>query len=291
VIAAVYGVSHSKPGVTENLALRLMRDKDSQFAIALLHCNCGQLTSNDPYSPCTLADLIHSGFDYWALGHIHKRAILSHADPIVAYPGNSQGLNPKETGPKGCYVVSVDDLGRASMEFVETDAVRWFDEEISASEIMREQDLIEFLDTRVEDIRRISGRPSLVRFRLTGKTPLHRELMRKGILDDITADIRDREVLQGNFVWVESIVDDTRPDINIDERRQSEDFVGDFLRLAQEVRDNPDRLADLRSVLSPLFEYSRARSYLTQPDDDQIVEWLDLATAYGLDALTEESQQ
>jgi hypothetical protein len=122
-------------------------------------------------------------------------------------------------------------------------------------------------------------------WKVTGRTPLHCDLARKGILDDITTDIRDGEILQSNFIWVESIVDNTRSDINIEERRLSEDFVGDFLRLAQEVRENPDRLADLRSALEPLFE----RTYLTQPDNDQLTAWLDAAEVYGLDALTEEA--
>ncbi|MEN6357873.1 MAG: DNA repair exonuclease [Armatimonadota bacterium] len=289
LIATVHGISHSKSGITENLALRLSHDKDSPFAVALLHCNCGQAASYDPYAPCTLADLADSGFDYWALGHIHKRAILRDSAPLVVYPGSSQGLNPKETGPKGCYIVSVDDAGSASLEFTETDAIRWFDEEISATGVTQEQELIDSLGERLEDIRRRSGRPALVRFHLIGRTPLHRTLARKAILEDITDDLRQSESLHGDFVWVESIIDETRPDINIDERRLSEDFVGDFLRLAQEARQNPDRLAGLRSALQPLFEHGRAHAYLSRPSDDRLLEWLDAAALYGLDALTEET--
>jgi hypothetical protein len=184
--------------------------------------------------------------------------------------------------------VSVDDSGRNDIEFAETDTVRWFDEEISAAGIAREQDLIDALSEKVEDIRRVSPRPALVRFSLMGRTSLHRTLARKGILDDITADLRQSETLQGNFVWVESIIDDTRPDINIDERRLSEDFVGDFLRMTQEARENPESLSALRTALKPLFEHGRGRAYLSQPDDDQLLAWLDMAATYGLDALTEE---
>ncbi|MCE5321971.1 exonuclease SbcCD subunit D [bacterium] len=289
LIATVNGISHSKQGITENLALRLSHDKGSPFAIALLHCNCGQAAAYDPYAPCTLADLTRSTFDYWALGHIHKRMILHESAPLVVYPGNSQGLNPKEIGAKGCYVVSVDDSGSASMEFAQTNAVRWHQEEISAAGIASEQELIESLSERVGDIRQSAVCPVLVRFRITGRMPLHRSITRTSILDDITADLRHSASLQGNFVWVESIMDETRPDINIDERRLSEDFVGDFLRLAQEMRQCPDRIADLRSALEPLFEHGRARAYLGQPSDDQLLAWLDAATLYGLDALTEET--
>ena len=49
----------------------------------------------------TVKDLYEKQFDYWALGHIHKRTILSE-DPPIIYPGNIQGRNKKEIGVKGC---------------------------------------------------------------------------------------------------------------------------------------------------------------------------------------------
>jgi len=44
---------------------------------------------------------------------------------MVAYPGNPQGRNPRETGPRGCFQVDVDRNGRAHVQFVETNLVRW----------------------------------------------------------------------------------------------------------------------------------------------------------------------
>ena len=43
--------------------------------------------------------------DYWALGHIHKRQIV-HEKPYIVYPGNIQGRQIKETGEKGCSLVT-----------------------------------------------------------------------------------------------------------------------------------------------------------------------------------------
>ncbi|MFO0891702.1 MAG: DNA repair exonuclease [Isosphaeraceae bacterium] len=77
------------------------------------------------YAPCALADLRHHQYDYWALGHIHKRETLIDADPIVAFPGNLQGRNIRETGPKGCLLVTVDDAGRATAETRWLDVLRW----------------------------------------------------------------------------------------------------------------------------------------------------------------------
>ncbi|MHB9037326.1 MAG: metallophosphoesterase family protein [Armatimonadota bacterium] len=301
-IARVHGISHAKPGITENLARRFSRESDSPFSIALLHCNCTQSLysgsgfpnsdpgpNHEPYAPCAVSDLVDSGFDYWALGHVHKRGVLRDERPIVAYPGNCQGLNPKETGPKGCYVVRVDDAGRACLDFADTDAVRWFDEEISLAPMTREQELIESLGARVEAIRREARRPALVRFRLMGRTALHGALARKGTLDDIASELRDDEARRDSFVWVESVHDATNSDVNIKDRRKSEDFLGDFLRTLQDVRDNPERLAELRAALEPLFEHGRGRAYLAHPNNEQLLEWLDRAETYGLDALAEDA--
>ena len=65
------------------------------------------------YAPCSLSDLASSGMDYWALGHIHKHGVLRAADPTVVYCGNPQGRDPGESDPRGCYLVDVDDRGRA----------------------------------------------------------------------------------------------------------------------------------------------------------------------------------
>ena len=40
--------------------------------------------------PFRLMIYCEKDFDYWALGHIHKRTILSENPPII-YPGNIQG--------------------------------------------------------------------------------------------------------------------------------------------------------------------------------------------------------
>ncbi|MDA6365974.1 hypothetical protein OSK45_29385, partial [Escherichia coli] len=76
-----------------------------------------------PYAPFRINDLLGKDFDYWALGHIHKREIIISEPPVI-YPGNIQGRNRKETGPKGCYLVELDRSG-AKTEFLEAAPVIW----------------------------------------------------------------------------------------------------------------------------------------------------------------------
>ena len=82
------------------------------FNIGLLHTSLTGAEGHDPYSPCTPAQLADKNYDYWALGHVHARG--SHGLPDAApieFPGNTQGRHIRESGPKGCLIVHIDDRG------------------------------------------------------------------------------------------------------------------------------------------------------------------------------------
>ena len=57
--------------------------------------------ATSPYAPCTLEGLLSKNYDYWALGHVHRREIL-HENPWIVFPGNTQGRHINESGPRGC---------------------------------------------------------------------------------------------------------------------------------------------------------------------------------------------
>ena len=80
----------------ENLALRFAPGAGPGIQVGVLHCNVqGAASGYDDYSPCTLEDLRSIGLDYWALGHVHTRMILSggkdSSEPWVVYPGQPPG--------------------------------------------------------------------------------------------------------------------------------------------------------------------------------------------------------
>ena len=82
-------------------------------------------SEHENYAPSNLIDLRNHGYAYWALGHVHTRAILSD-DPWIVYPGNLQGRHVRETGAKGAMLITVTD-GRVSERprFLPFDTVRW----------------------------------------------------------------------------------------------------------------------------------------------------------------------
>lgn len=128
VVGLVTGAGHATSNETEDLSLRLRPDPDSPLPqVAILHTHTsssGTAGRHKPYAPSQLGHLRRAGFHYWVLGHVHAREQLS-AEPPVWYPGNLQGRNPAETGPKGGLLVDLGDPGRPVVEFREFAPVRW----------------------------------------------------------------------------------------------------------------------------------------------------------------------
>ena len=106
---AIHGQGFATQAVIANLARAYPTRRTGYFNLGLLHTCVDGREGHEPYAPCTLADLRAREYQYWALGHIHNREILSRDDPWVIFPGNLQGRHARETGPKGCMLVTVDE--------------------------------------------------------------------------------------------------------------------------------------------------------------------------------------
>src|SRR5260370_6992840 len=71
-----------------------------------------------------MEDLINKAYDYWALAHVHKAAVL-HERPHVVFCGNLQGRHIRESGPKGASLVLVEDGQVEGISPLHVDCVRW----------------------------------------------------------------------------------------------------------------------------------------------------------------------
>lgn len=301
-IARIYGISYHQRDITENLAKRFERGADDAFAIGLLHANVGGAEGHANYAPCTMADLRASGMDYWALGHIHAHRVLSQRRPVTVYCGNPQGRDPGETEPRGCYLVDVDDAGRIKPRFHAVDVVRWQILDVPIEELTTEESLIEAVVEAVGAAQTDAGRSIVARVHLIGRGPMHTSLARTGLLEDVLGEAR--EGLSGTepFAWIESLRDRTRPELNLEERRKADDFVGDLLRRLDATRlhlasggTNPEipgtlEPEDIDEILDELFAHNRARKYLrhARPDAAAISHALDEAESLLLDRLADE---
>ena len=93
----VYGYSYENPHIAEAVFDRLVPRNPEHINILLAHGNV--YAKEDVYIPIDKVRLEKAGFDYVALGHIHKAERFSER---MAYCGSLEPLDRSEYGMHGC---------------------------------------------------------------------------------------------------------------------------------------------------------------------------------------------
>jgi DNA repair protein SbcD/Mre11 len=251
VRVAVHGQSFKPGPVTENLAASYPAPLQGYVNIAVLHTSLAGNVDHDNYAPCKLEDLTTRGYDYWALGHIHKGAILAR-DPWVVYPGNLQGRHAKETGPKGCFLVGVEDDRIASAELVPVDVVRWHQAAVDLRGKTREPEMIEGIrGSLAKAYRDADGRPSAVRLILSGRTLLHDAVeKRPNRLRQTVLELAGE--IGGDDIWIEKIRDDTTP-LTARTQAAPNEAASELMQIMREVAGDAAQIGSLlEKELEPL---------------------------------------
>lgn len=112
----VYGFAYTSEKYTENPLIAPISLDRRKINILAAHCD---LVGRSDCCPLTPADLARSGFDYAALGHIHKGGEVKLAGgTYYAYSGCPEGRSFDECGVKGVIVCDMSkEAGRLSAGF------------------------------------------------------------------------------------------------------------------------------------------------------------------------------
>jgi exonuclease SbcD len=190
VDVAIHGHSFRERAVTDNIARDYPSPSDGHFNIGLLHTACaGSEGEHAVYAPCTLEQLVNHGYDYWALGHVHARAVLSEY-PHVIYPGNLQGRHARETGSKGATLVTVSDGRVEDHVHRDLDVIRWASLSVDVAGVAGRPALLDLIRTTlIVEAVLAGGRPLAIRLKLVGLSADHASLLldRGGLRGDIEA--------------------------------------------------------------------------------------------------------
>ncbi len=248
---AIHGQSYRSRAVTEDLSANYPQRVSDLFNIGLLHTSLDGRPGHEPYSPCTLDALISKGYDYWALGHVHKRELV-HEDPWVLFPGNIQGRHVRETGPKGCTLVTVQDGRVLFADHRDLDVLRWSLCQIDSSGADSCHSVVDHVvNVLKEELSRCDNLPLAVRIRLHGPCRAHSELSRD--INKWTNEIRAAATdLSGEKIWVEKILFETQTIADLDEMLVRDDAFGSLLRGIQDLSTSEELLSDIVAEFSDL---------------------------------------
>lgn len=250
LVGRVTAAGHESSRVTEDLASRFPAPRGDVPEVGLLHAHVRGSPASDehaPYAPSELTTLRGSGHDYWALGHVHRRQVLSESPPIH-YPGNIQGRTPAETGPRGGLLVDLTDRSAPRVTFHPLGPVRWERLRISGLRDAREHSQLLSAVMDGWSAHR-SGEPvppgteSIVIVDLQGPSPLW-ERFQEEDQEDLAALEEDLAARLG-VLAVELRTGSLRPAVSPARHRERQDVLGEALRLLESVRAGDEEVPGL----------------------------------------------
>ncbi len=206
---ALHGRSFPARAVPEDLSAGYGAPVPGLLNIGVLHTSADDPGDHATYAPCTVDGLAGKGYDYWALGHIHARRVLSER-PWIVFPGNIQGRHPKETGAKGCTLVTYDDSRVTRVEHRVVDVLRWvaLDVDVGGADA---PGVVRRIGRAVQEaVASADGRPILARITLMGATDEHSAMIAD--VERLAAECRSAAIALDATLWVEQLrVRTTKP--------------------------------------------------------------------------------
>ncbi|MEM6672836.1 MAG: metallophosphoesterase [Planctomycetota bacterium] len=263
---AVHGQSYPDATVEANLARDYPDPVPGDFNVGLLHTALDGREGHDRYAPCTVSELAAKGYDYWALGHVHRREVVA-ADPYIVFPGNLQGRHVRETGPKGATLVHVERGAVARLEELALDVVRWDRIVVDVEGAGDEAEILRRVDDSLgRSTVTADGRTVAARVVLVGATELDAAL--RVHRERIVAEVRAAAQRVDGDAWVERVVLDTRPP---EEREAAADIAGLARRIEGATLDD-EALARMAAELGTLADRlpSSARETVDPRDVDAL---------------------
>ena len=283
--AVIHGRGFPHRAVPENLAVDYPAAVPGKFNLGLLHTSLTGRPDHDTYAPCSEQDLRNKGYAYWALGHIHQPEVISE-DPWIVFAGNCQGRHARETGPRGCRLVTVkDSLEVASAEWRDLDVVRWQAVEVPLAGVENEAGAIKGIrEALAGAVAAAEGRLLATRIHLTGATALHGSLHRdaqhwRAQVQALAQDFGEESV------WVERLRVGTRPVYDLAELAARDALTKTVLETLETATHHlpalPDHITEMLDVLPPELRAEVAAEW----DPDQRPALMEEVRAIILEAL------
>ncbi|HEV7255797.1 MAG TPA: DNA repair exonuclease [Mesorhizobium sp.] len=250
---AVHGVSFASAHAPESLLPRYKAPVEGAANLGLLHTSLSGAQGHDPYAPCSLADLAASGFDYWALGHVHKRS-APQGERTVVMPGMPQGRDINEAGAKSATLVTVGDDRSVRVEERLTSLAQFERVAVNLEGATEWAEVAARITSALEQARETTRSEHLVaRLKLEGRTPLAWRIRRDADLLRAEADERASAVGKS---WIDKLEIDglsPPPQAGSSKAPAEADPLTELRRLvSDEVAASPELANEAQSIVEEL---------------------------------------
>ena len=219
--------------------------------MGLLHTSLDGREGHATYAPTSAQVLAQKGYHYWALGHVHKREVVSK-DPWIVFPGNLQGRHAREVGPKGCTLVTVENGAVAKVEERPLDVMRWVVCSVDVDRASTTSDVLDRVSRALTaEADRADGRALAARVEVTGSVACHQEISANP--DHWVQEIRALAAgVSTADVWVEKVHFAMNGPIDLAVLAARDDALGSFLRELAAGPDSPEEIAALKAALADI---------------------------------------
>jgi hypothetical protein len=170
------------------------------------------------------------------------------------------------------------------LEFHELDVIRWFSGSVSINGLQTLEQLEKNISNRIDDfVEKANSRPIIVRLSIEGQGPLYPELHQDGGIQDLLQRIREIFENKSPFVWVEELIFNCKPEIDIAKRRKNRDFLGQILRISRDLSRETGMKRLRTEALGELYQDGRVRKHLDEVTDEEIKDMIKKAELLCID--------
>jgi DNA repair protein SbcD/Mre11 len=274
---AIHGRSFETQHVDENLAASFPAAEKGMLNIGLLHTSLDGREGHADYAPCSTDDLRRKNYQYWALGHVHKQEFVSEA-PWIVFPGCVQGRHIRETGPKGCVIVTVNDGTITEVDKIPLDVLRWAQCSVDLTDVTEIREVLERTRKIIEKERTSAdSRPIAMRIRFEGATKISDELAAYPERFEQQIKALGAEIA-GEELWVERVENTTSNKLDLNSILEGDSPFKNLLTEILATPGNPEEIAGLTNVIADLRQKIPTEAFATDSvlnlDKNQTVERL-----------------
>ena len=260
----IHGVSFANRHAPESLLPKFPAPVEGAVNIAMLHTSLAGADGHDPYAPCTVGELTDAGFDYWALGHVHRRQVHSKA-PWVVMPGTPQGRDIGEPGPKSATLLTIDQA--IEIEEVLTSAVEFLHIQVDVADTDNDDALRDILRRTLRDTaRNLVSESAVIRLKLTGRTRRRWQVLRD---QDVWKETAAQYARETGTLWLDKVVFDLSD--TAEPGHSATDELAEIMKaISEEPGFSETCRAEIEGILQELAPQRRAELLPDEAAMDQL---------------------